>query len=246
MSIYLIIPTYNEKENLSTLVQAVADNLRNYDYKILVVDDNSPDGTGKLAESLKEKIPLEVIHRSGKLGIGSAYIAGFKEALKNGADLVFMMDADHSHDPKDLPRLIAATTDADLVIGSRKIKGGRIVGWNWRRHLYSNGAMLFAKTVLNLKTKDITAGFRCFKRSTLEKITLEKIKSNGYAFMEELVHLVEKKGLHIKEIPVTFVDRQKGQSKLNKKDIMEFFKVMIKIRVNQLSFPRKRESRKCD
>ena len=227
--IYIIIPTYNESENLPNLIHAVAENLKDYNYKILIIDDNSPDGTGPIAENLKEKYPLEVLHRTGKLGLGSAYLAGFKKALENGADLIFEMDADFSHDPEDLPRLIKAAGQADLVIGSRKIKGGKIVGWNLLRRFYSNGAMFFARFFLHLKTKDVTAGFRCFKRRVLENIDLEQIKSNGYAFQEEMLYRVENVGFIVKEIPVTFVDRKFGQSKLNKKDIWEFFKVMISL-----------------
>jgi len=230
MLIYIIIPTYNESENLFNLVQSIAENLKNYNYKILVVDDNSPDSTGEIAEDLKEKFSVEVLHRVGKLGLGSAYITGFKKALENGTDLIFEMDADFSHDPKDLPRLIEAANDADLIIGSRKISGGEIMGWNFLRHLYSNGAMFLARFFLGLKTKDVTAGFRCFRRQVLEKINLDQIKSNGYAFQEEMLYRVEKAGFKIKEIPVTFIDRRAGKSKLNKKDIIEFFKTMIILR----------------
>ncbi len=235
MLVYIIIPTYNEKENLANLIPAIAENLKNFDYKILVVDDNSPDDTGKLAEKLAENFPIEVLHRIGKFGLGSAYIMGFKKALANDADLIFEMDADFSHDPKDLPRLIQAVEDGyDLAIGSRKIKNGKIVGWNFLRHFYSNGAMFFARLILNLKTKDVTAGFRCYKREVLEKINLETIKSNGYAFQEEMLFRVEKNNFKIKEVPVVFQDRKVGQSKLNKKDIIEFFKTVFKLKFGKM------------
>lgn len=231
MKIYIIIPTYNEKENLPSLVRAINSELVNYNYKILIVDDNSPDGTGKLAEDLKIEYSVEVLHRQGKLGLGSAYVAGFKHALTKGADLIFEMDADFSHDPKDLPRMISAIEDdADMVIGSRRIKGGKIVGWNSWRHFCSKGAMLVSCLILNLKTKDVTAGFRCYKSEVLKRINFNNIKSNGYAFQEEMIYKVEKLGFKIKEIPVTFIDRQKGKSKLNKKDIIEFFVIMLKLR----------------
>lgn len=231
MFIYVVIPTYNEAENLPNLIPAIAENLKNFDYKILVVDDNSPDGTGALAEELAKKYSVEILHRTGKLGLGSAYIIGFKKALTNGADLIFEMDADFSHDPKDLSRLIQATEQGyDLVIGSRKIDGGQIIGWNLLRHFYSNGAMFFARFVLGLKTQDVTAGFRCYKREVLEKINLEAIKSNGYAFQEEMLYRVEKNNFKIKEVPVIFTDRKVGKSKLNKKDILEFFKTVFKLR----------------
>ncbi|HPA25342.1 MAG TPA: polyprenol monophosphomannose synthase [bacterium] len=233
MLVYIIIPTYNEKENLANLIPAIAENLKNFDYKILVVDDNSPDDTGKLAEKLAENFPIEVLHRIGKFGLGSAYIMGFKKALANGADLIFEMDADFSHDPKDLPHLIEAVSHADLVIGSRKIKNGKIIGWNFLRHFYSNGAMFFARLILGLKTHDVTAGFRCYKREVLEKINLDQIKSNGYAFQEEMLFHVEKNNFKIKEVPVVFQDRKVGQSKLNKKDILEFFKTILRLRLKK-------------
>lgn len=233
MSIWLIIPTYNEKENLANLIYAIAENLKNYHYQILVVDDNSPDGTGQIAEDLKVKYPIEVLHRSGKLGAGSAYLAGFKKALANGADLIFEMDADFSHRPEDLPRMIEAAKDADLVIGSRKIAGGKIIGWRWYRYFYSNGAMFFSRLILGLKTKDVTAGFRCYHCEVLKKINLDNIKSNGYAFQEEMLYHIEKAGFKVKEIPVVFPDRRLGQSKLNKKDITEFFKIIFKLRFSK-------------
>ncbi len=230
MIIWIIIPTYNELENLPNLVRAIDENLKNHDHHILIVDDNSPDGTGDLAEKLKEKYPLEVLHRAGKLGLGSAYRLGFKHALAKGADFIFEMDADFSHDPKDIPRLlVAAENGADLVLGSRKIKDGKIIGWNWWRHFCSDGAMVFARFLLGLKTKDITTGFRCFRSAALKKINYETVKSNGYAFQVEMVWRLEKAGLKIIEVPVTFVDRKFGQSKLNRKDVMEFFMRAIKL-----------------
>ncbi len=229
--IYIIIPTYNEKENLPFLVASISQTMANYDYHVLVVDDNSPDGTGQVAEELKKNYPVEVLHRSGKLGLGSAYLAGFKIALQKGADLIFEMDADFSHNPKDLPRLISAINDGvDLAIGSRRVKGGKIIGWNWWRHFCSGAAMFFSRLILGLKTKDVTAGFRCYRRQVLEKINLDEIKSNGYAFQEETLYRVEKMGFRVVEIPVTFLDRQKGQSKLGTGDIWEFFRVMLKLR----------------
>ncbi len=229
--IYIIIPTYNEKENLPELIQKISKELENYNYKILIVDDNSPDGTGQVAEELKQNYPVDVLHRDKKLGLGSAYLAGFKIALDNGADLIFEMDADFSHDPRDLPKMIKEIKNGnDVVIGSRRVKGGKIVGWNFWRHFCSKGAMFFSRLVLNIKTKDVTAGFRCYKRKVLESIDLDKIKSNGYAFQEEMIYKIEKMNFKIKEIPVIFTDRQKGKSKLNKKDIWEFFVMIFKLR----------------
>ncbi|MBT3948705.1 polyprenol monophosphomannose synthase, partial [Candidatus Parcubacteria bacterium] len=196
----------------------------------LVVDDNSPDGTANIVERLSNKYDIHLLKREGKLGLGSAYIAGFKKALGLGADFIFEMDADFSHDPDDVPRMIEAAQNADLVIGSRKIKGGGVIGWGWTRKFMSNGAMWFSRILLGLKPRDVTAGFRCFRKKVLESIDIEKIKSNGYAFQEELLYKTQKAGFKITEIPVTFVDRQEGKSKLSKKDIIEFFIVMIKLR----------------
>ena len=227
----VVIPTYNEKENIVNLINDIF--LLNIDnLKIIVVDDNSPDQTASFVTQLQTKFPnLYLIKRYNKLGLGSAYIAGFKKALSLQADLIMEMDADFSHNPKDLPRLIAACEHgADLAIGSRKIPDGKIIGWNWRRHLMSAGAMLVARLLLNLKTRDITAGFRCFRRSALEKIDLNTIKSNRYAFQEELLYRAEKLGFTIAEIPVTFKDREKGQSKLGGKEIKEFFAIIFKLK----------------
>ncbi|NMC51868.1 polyprenol monophosphomannose synthase [Candidatus Kuenenbacteria bacterium] len=236
MKNFIILPTYNEKENLAELVMEIFGQGIN-DLSILIIDDNSPDGTGVLADELSQKYPVFVIHRRGKLGLGSAYREGFDYCLDKGAEYIFEMDADFSHDPKDLPRLLSAAKDgADLVIGSRKIKGGQIIGWNWERHLYSNGAMFFARFLLNLKTRDITAGFRCFCTNALKKIDYSKIKSNGYAFQIEMVYHLEKAGLKIVEAPVTFIDRQKGQSKLGQKDIREFFKTILNLKINRKAF----------
>ena len=230
MKKYIILPTYNEAENLANLVAAIF-KLQINNLNIIIIDDNSNDGTGKIADKLAEQYPLSVIHRQDKLGLGSAYIAGFKKALAQGADLIFEMDADFSHNPKDIPRLIhQAKMGYDLVIGSRRIAGGDVRGWSRRRNLQSKAAMAFARFILNLKTKDITAGFRCFNSRALKKINLYKIKSNGYAFQEEMVYLSEKRNFKIKEIPVTFIDRQFGKSKLSLKDVVEFFITIFRLK----------------
>ncbi|MBT3538625.1 polyprenol monophosphomannose synthase [Candidatus Parcubacteria bacterium] len=229
MKTILVIPTYNEKENIEKLITKIFA-LNISDLEILVVDDNSPDGTANIVERLSNKYDIHLLKREGKLGLGSAYIAGFKKALGLGADFIFEMDADFSHDPDDVPRMIEAAQNADLVIGSRKIKGGGVIGWGWTRKFMSNGAMWFSRILLGLKPRDVTAGFRCFRKKVLESIDIEKIKSNGYAFQEELLYKTQKAGFKITEIPVTFVDRQEGKSKLSKKDIIEFFIVMIKLR----------------
>lgn len=234
MKTWIIIPTYNEIENLESLVIKINKVLKVFDYTICIVDDASPDGTGDLAEKLKKKHPIKILHRKKKQGLGSAYIAGFKFALQNNVDLIFEMDADFSHNPQDLLKMINETENGNhMIIGSRKIKGGKIVGWNWWRKFCSNGAMVFSRLILNFKTKDVTAGFRCYKRNVLESINLDKIKSNGYAFQEEMLYYAEKQGFKVKEIPVTFIDRKKGKSKLNKKDIVEFFITVIKIKLSE-------------
>lgn len=231
MRTFIVIPTYNESENIVKLINDIFI-LNIPDLSIIVVDDNSPDGTATLVETTKQVYPnLYLIKRLNKLGIGSAYIIGFKKALSLNADFIMEMDADFSHDPKDIPRLIETCANGfHLTIGSRKIAGGQIVGWNWKRKFMSNGAMLFARIFLGLRAKDVTAGFRCYRREVLEKINLDKIKSNGYAFQEEMLYLTQKNKFQIKEIPVTFNDRAKGQSKLSNKDIAEFFLTVLRLR----------------
>ncbi len=230
MKTIIIIPTYNEKDNITKLVKAIFD-LKIEELEIIVVDDNSPDGTAKIVEKIAMGNPLLfLIKRPGKLGLGSAYLTGFKKALSLGAEFIFEMDADLSHDPADIPRMLKAIQNADLVIGSRKITGGKIIGWGWTRKLMSNGAMCFSRVLLGLKTKDVTAGFRLFRRKVLESINLENIKSNGYAFQEEMLYRVEKANFIVCEVPVTFIDRQEGKSKLSKKDIFEFFLIILKLK----------------
>lgn len=231
MKIAIIIPTYNEKDNIQKLLKAIFD-LKILELEIIVVDDDSPDGTAEMVEKLSTAHPIHLIKRPAKLGLGSAYLTGFKKALSLGAEFIFEMDADLSHDPDDIPRLLEAAQNADLVIGSRKIKGGKIIGWGWTRKLMSNGAMWFSRLLLGLKTKDVTAGFRLFKRHVLENLHLENIKSNGYAFQEEMLYRTEKAGFRVCEVPVTFIDRQEGKSKLSKKDIVEFFVRMMQLKIS--------------
>lgn len=233
MKPYIIIPTYNEAKNIISLLDAVLD-MHISGLQVLVVDDNSPDGTASLIEA-KQYTNVTVLQRKEKLGIGSAYVAGFQHALDQGATHVFEMDADFSHDPKDIPRLLHTCKTADVAIGSRKVPGGSIVGWGIIRQAMSGGAMWFSRLILGLKTKDVTAGFRCFRANVLRSIEIETIKSNGYAFQEELLYKVEKHGFSVVEVPVTFSDRQHGASKLSKKDIIEFFNVMIALRFGKHS-----------
>lgn len=230
----VIIPTYNEAENIEKLIKKIF-SLKIDGLEIIIVDDNSPDDTAEKVIGLQttdygQRQPLHLIQRSSKLGLGSAYIAGFKKALDIGADYIFEMDADFSHDPDDLPRLLEAAQNTDLVIGSRKIPGGKIIGWGLGRKIMSSGAMWFSRISLGLKTKDVTSGFRCFSRRVLETIPLDEIKSNGYAFQEEMLYRAQKAGFKITEMPVIFIDRHAGQSKLSKKDIMEFFLIILKLK----------------
>ncbi len=231
MQKYIIIPTYNEKDNLPRLIKKIF-SLRLADLKVMVVDDNSPDGTGQIADELSRNYPVKVIHRKGKLGLGTAYLAGFKAAIELGAEIVLEMDADFSHDPQDIPRLIKPIeqADYDVVIGSRRVSGGNVKGWSWWRNLQSQAAMLFARLILNLKTKDITAGFRAYRVSKLKQINLKQVAAGGYAFQEEIIYLCEKNNFKIKEIPVTFIDRQQGKSKLGLKDIGEFFITIFRLK----------------
>ncbi len=229
--IAIVIPTYNEKENIGELIQRIfSQKIENL--FIVFVDDNSPDNTAQIINTAKQSYPeIFLIQRPKKSGLGSAYIEGFKKALSLNADYIFEMDADLSHVPEDITRLLlACQKGADLAIGSRRIKGGKIIGWNWKRHLFSRGAMFCARLILQLKTKDVTSGFRCYRSSVLKNINLDEIKSNGYAFQEEMLFRVQKNKNNIIEIPVTFEDRKKGLSKLSSKDIFEFFKLMIKLR----------------
>lgn len=227
MRVAIVIPTYNERENVGTLLPAIFAELP--DAHVIVVDDNSPDDTAKRVMDLKDE-RVALIQRESKSGIGSAYIAGFLRALDDRADVIVQMDADFSHDPKDLPRLLAALEHADVAIGSRKVLGGSIVGWGVHRHLMSNGAMLIARFMLQLQTRDVTAGFRAIKAKALLDAHPETIESNGYAFQEELLFRLEYKNFCITEVPVTFVDRSKGRSKLGGKQIIEFFWRMWRLR----------------
>ncbi|MFH1111783.1 MAG: polyprenol monophosphomannose synthase [Patescibacteria group bacterium] len=231
-NLVIIVPTYNEILNLSTLLLRIAQ--IKIPLTLLIVDDNSPDGTGELATKLKKQYPfVNVLSRKEKQGLGSAYRAGFAWALEKGAEVVGEMDADLSHQPEDLPKLIQAIKDgADVAIGSRRIPGGKIIGWSWWRHFTSWSAMALARLILNLKTKDITSGFRLYTKQSLQKIPWATVKSSGYAWQEELVYLCEKNNLKIVEVPITFIDRKFGKSKLHLKDVLEYFKTLWCLKFN--------------
>ena len=210
----VIIPTYDERENVEPIAKAVLHELP--EGELLFVDDNSPDGTGALLDQMAAAEPrVHVMHRPGKLGLGRAYIDGFKWALERGYEFIFEMDADFSHDPKVLPKFIEAAADNDLVIGSRYIGGIRVMNWPMRRLLLSTGAAQYVRLWTGLPVCDPTGGFKCFRRRVLEAIDLDAVVSNGYSFQVEMTHLAWMKGFRIKEIPIMFEDRRSGYSKLS-------------------------------
>jgi dolichol-phosphate mannosyltransferase len=212
---WLVLPTYNEAGNLSAVVAASLAQLPD-DARLLIVDDASPDGTGQLADRLASEHPgrVEVLHRPLKRGLGPAYIAGFRRALSAGAGLVLEMDADFSHDPADLPRLLAASERADLVIGSRYVAGGGVEAWSSSRRLLSRGGSAYARRVLGLGVHDLTGGFKCFRREVLEAIDLDGVDSKGYAFQVEMTYRAACRGFRIVEVPIVFHDRRHGASKM--------------------------------
>ncbi len=220
MNIIVIIPTYNEAENIESLISKV---LSVYPgINVLVVDDNSPDGTANIVKKIMEKEPrVHLIQRKGKLGLGTAYIEGFKYALIKGFDAIFEMDADFSHNPEDIPRFIEALQDADLVIGSRYLTGVNVINWPLQRLILSYFANLYTRKITGMPVRDATGGFKCFRAEALKQINLDKIKTNGYGFQIEMNFRMWAKGFRIKEIPIIFVDRRNGVSKMNKKIIIE-------------------------
>ncbi len=229
MKMLVIIPTYNEIDNLSPLLEEIFSYAPGTD--ILIVDDNSPDGTGELADKFhQENEHVHVLHRAGKLGLGTAYIAGFKYAIEQGYDAAFEMDADFSHDPKYLPDFLKAIENADLVIGSRYIPGGDTPNWTLLRRFISGGGNIFARFMLGIPVHDCTAGYRCYRRQVLESIDLDSIQSQGYAFQIELVYRVMQHGFKIVETPIVFMDRRVGKSKMSRTIVIEGFTYVIKAR----------------
>jgi dolichol-phosphate mannosyltransferase len=216
---WLILPTYNEAENIEAIVAAAGDVLARATevYKILIVDDGSPDGTGEIADRLAgERQQVEALHRTEKKGIGPAYLAGFRYALDHGAAYVMEMDSDFSHDPADLARLLAAVhAGADLALGSRYVPGGGVSDWGLLRRLVSEGGSMYARWVLGLGVRDLTGGFKCFKREVLEAIHFDGVRSQGYAFQVELTYRAVRGGFRVVEVPIVFKDRELGQSKMS-------------------------------
>lgn len=229
-SALVIIPTYNERENLEAITSSVLSVEPRAD--ILVVDDNSPDGTGQLADELAKKdARMRVLHRRQKQGLGKAYLEAFAWALAQGYQLIIEMDADFSHDPKYLPVLIdTALGGADLVVGSRYVPGGGTVNWGLLRRLISKGGSLYARSILGVRIRDLTAGFKCFNRRVLEAIELDQVHASGYAFQIELTYRALKKGFTVKEVPIMFEDRRVGHSKMSRKIFLEGMTTVWKIK----------------
>jgi dolichol-phosphate mannosyltransferase len=235
----IIVPTYDELDNVRALLPVLLGLGPNID--VLVVDDNSPDGTGAWVEELGQKIPrVQCIRRPGKLGLGSAYIDGFRRALEAGAELIFEMDADFSHDPNEIPRFIEEARSADLVLGSRYLNGVTVVNWPLRRLMLSYTANVLSRVMTGLHVKDATGGFKCFRREVLESIDLGRIHSDGYAFQIEMSFYAWRNGFRIREIPIMFVDRRAGISKMNKGIIFEAVLVLWRLFFLRIFGPRRR------
>ena len=228
------LPTYNERENLEAMVSAL-DGVLPEDSRILVIDDSSPDGTGEIADRLAaERGNVEVLHRPQKEGLGPAYLAGFRKALELGADLVLEMDCDFSHDPGDVPRLLAAANDADVVLGSRYAPGGGTKNWGLLRRIVSRGGSLYAQIILMLRVRDLTGGFKCYRRAVLETIDLDAIGSRGYAFQIETTYRAIRAGFRVVEVPIVFVDRQVGGSKMSNSIVLEAIWKVPALRLSRL------------
>lgn len=232
----VIIPTYNEKENIEKIIRKVFS--IEGEYHILVIEDGSPDGTAAIVKRLQEEYPerLHMIERKGKLGLGTAYITGFKWSLENGFDYIFEMDADFSHNPDDLPRLYRACAEdgADLAIGSRYCNGISVINWPIGRVIMSYYASVYVRTVLGMKVYDTTAGFKCYTRKVLETINLDEVRMKGYGFQIEMKYSAYKLGFNVKEVPVIFVDRTEGTSKMSSSIFGEAFWGVLKLRLRKI------------
>jgi len=236
---WLILPTFNEADNLENMVRASLPRLAEAapEHRILVVDDNSPDGTGQIADRLAAELPqVEVLHRPGKQGLGRAYLAGFARALDGGADLMMEMDCDFSHDPADLPRLIRAADDADLVLGSRYVPGGGVERWGLVRRALSRWGSMYAQILLGLHLRDLTGGFKCFRRQVLERLDLDGIAADGYGFQIEMTYRAVQAGFRVVEVPIVFRDRRVGQSKMSARIALEAVWKVPALRVRGRSY----------
>lgn len=236
MRAIVIVPTYNERENLPVLIPAIL--RQGSEFDVLVVDDGSPDGTGQVAEAMAAADGrVHVLHRDRKQGLGRAYVAGFRFGLEQAYDVMFEMDADLSHRPEDLPRLLAAIDDADVAIGSRWVPGGGTENWSLLRQSISRGGSLYARLILDLPIADLTSGFKCFRRQVIERLDLELIRSNGYAFQVEVNYACWLAGFRIREVPIIFTDRTRGQSKMNWRIVVEAALLVPKLRVGLSQAP---------
>jgi dolichol-phosphate mannosyltransferase len=228
------LPTYDERDNLEPITRAILAATPEVD--VLVIDDSSPDGTGELADRLAAAEPrMHVLHRAAKQGLGKAYLAGFAWALERGYPLVLEMDADFSHNPRYLPRMLELARDADLVLGSRNVKGGGTVNWGLGRKMLSRGGSFYARTILGLRVRDLTGGFKCFRREVLEAIDLGSVECSGYAFQIELTYRTVKKGFRVVELPIVFEDRRVGHSKMSRRIVLEAVSKVWSIRRSRLS-----------
>ncbi len=229
----VIVPTYNERENIVLLVPELL--ALPVGLNVIVVDDNSPDSTGLIADEMAaQDSRVSVIHRPGKLGLGTAYIAGFKRAIAEGAERILTMDADYSHHPRYIPAMLERSQTADLVIGSRYVRGGGAVDSPPSRRLLSYGANGFAKVMLGLKAMDCTAGFRCYRRAVLESIELDSIFSNGYSFLIEMLYRIQRRGWTVAEVPIQFMDRRLGASKISRSEITRALYTVLRLSVSRL------------
>jgi len=232
MRVTVCLPTYNERENLEPMLRALGE----HDVRVLVIDDNSPDGTGRLADRLAQELDyVHVLHRPHKEGLGPAYLAGFRRALADGAERIMEMDADFSHDPNDVPRLIAATDEADLALGSRYVEGGEIANWGPVRRAISAGGSFYARVLLSVQPHDLTGGFKCYRREVLETIDLDAVHSKGYAFQIETTYRTLRAGFTVVEVPIRFVDREAGGSKMSRAIVLEAIWKVPLIRMRALT-----------
>jgi dolichol-phosphate mannosyltransferase len=232
--VLVVTPTYNERDNLAELVRAV--HASSPEAHLLVLDDASPDGTGALADSIAASDGrVQVLHRPGKLGLGTAYVAGFRHGLAHGYDVVFEMDADLSHDPAYIPRFLEAVqSGADVAVGSRNVAGGGVEGWGLGRHVLSKGGSLYARTILGVEVHDLTTGFKAYTRRAIEAIDLGSIRSNGYSFQIETTYRALRKGLRVAEVPIVFVDRRAGRSKMSRRIFVEAVGEVWRLRADAL------------
>jgi dolichol-phosphate mannosyltransferase len=246
LSTWLVVPTYNEAENIEPFVRAVLPRLASAasEHRLLIVDDSSPDGTGEIADRLAAELDsVKVLHRAEKDGLGRAYAAGFERALAGGADLVLQMDVDFSHDPAHIPGLIAAAADSDLVLGSRYVAGGGVSDWGLARRLLSRGGSWYARTVLGVHVRDLTGGFKCFRRELLERLALSGFQTSGFGFQVEVTYRALRSGARVREVPIQFRDRQAGASKMSHRIVLEAMWKVLELRLERRSRPRYLNSR---